>query len=362
MSISTSLPDQVDATAVRSTLQFTDGKLRLQGGPTNAAWQHEMERVQFDNWFKPFDASAASTTNGNRPDQTASLPSHSSAAFPSPRLHLPAILKESELASDLDARSQSTIERTGSHHSMGGTGDAYVAQGDNSSAFESPVSSSFEVGNAPDLLNAFGAADRSKLNGALQSATTKHASNLPVAQLTIEQAPPRQVQIAVLSSARLLSEVSNPADTGLLSKTLPHEGAAEQLESSESVRRASAALAQGASVQAHTAASPVRLHVQWQGQTANIWLGMDGSAKQVSSQSQIVVAELQRHFAATGQRVGRIVCNGSVVFDSQLHVDKRSDSLFAAQVDAQMRVGAQVHHKLNSKDSEFPAHNSQEEI
>ncbi len=361
MSINTNFTGPVDTKPVRSMLQPVDDKLRLQGGPSNAAWQHEMERAQFDNWFKPFDASATSTTD-KRPPQMTNMRAHSSVASLSPRLHLPTILKETELAMDRDAGSQRSTEDTVPRRSMGGAGDPYVAQGGNSSGDRPLASSNLEPGGAPDLQYALGALDRSKSTNAVHSSTSTHASNPPVAPVASEHVSSCQAQISVLAGARLLPEISNPLDTRFVSEAQPQEEASDQLESSESARKASAALAQGVLAQPNHAASPVRLHVQWRGQTADIWLGMDGSAAQVSSQSQIVVAELQRHFAAIGQRVGRIVCNGSVVFDGQLPANNRSDSQFAAQVDAQMRVRAQVHHKVKSDDSEFPTHHPQEEI
>lgn len=358
MSVNTNIANQVDAKPVRSLLQLSEGSLRSQGASLNAAWRHEMERAQFENWFKPFDPSAASMTD-NRATQAAKMPGHSSAAVPSPRLHLPAILKESEFAPNLDPSTDGSIEDTGQQLSMVRIGGANVTHGADSAGVPS---SELEVGGFSGTPYSRSTVDGSNSAVPMQSSVAAHSSNAPLAHMTSEPVSPRLAQIAMLPSARVLPEFSIPRNTRQVSNPLPHEEAAKQPESSESVKNAYAELAQGALLAPDHAASPVRLHVQWQGQSANIWLGMDGSVTQVSSQSQIVVAELRRHFAAVGQRIGRIVCNGSVVFDGQSNLSNRSDSLFAVQVDAQMRVRAQAHHNVNSNASEFPPHHPQEKI
>ncbi len=360
MSINANIANQVDTKPVRSLLQLAEGSLRSHGASLNAAWRHEMERAQFENWFKPFDPSSASMTD-NRTTQTANVPGHSSAALPSRRLHLPAILKESEFAPNLDPSTDGSIEETGQQLSMVGIGGANVTHGADSAGVPSSELE-LELGSFSGTPYSRSAVDGSNSAVPLQSSVAAHSSNAPLAQMTSESISPRPAQIAMLPSARVLSEVSIPLNTRLVSNPMPHEEAAKQHESSESVKNAYAELAQGALLAPDFAASPVRLHVQWQGQSVNIWLGMDGNVIQVSSQSQIVVAELRRHFAAVGQRIGRIVCNGSVVFDGQSNLSNRSDSLFAVQVDAHMRVRAQAHHNVNSNASEFPSPHPQEKI
>ena len=61
-----------------------------------------------------------------------------------------------------------------------------------------------------------------------------------------------------------------------------------------------------------------RLHTQWNAEGLSLWIGMDGTARQVELQAQTIVATLQRTLKSQGQRLSRVVCNGTVVFDEKL--------------------------------------------
>lgn len=55
-------------------------------------------------------------------------------------------------------------------------------------------------------------------------------------------------------------------------------------------------------------APPVRAHVEWQGDTAHVWIGIDGrGAAQLTAIAAAVVQQLRDQ----GLRVGRLVCNGT---------------------------------------------------
>lgn len=85
-----------------------------------------------------------------------------------------------------------------------------------------------------------------------------------------------------------------------------------------SVREAEAldgALLSNAGTQRSTA---TRLHTQWTSEGLNLWIGMDGTAKQVELQAQAIAATLQRTLKSQGQRLSRVVCNGTVVFDDKV--------------------------------------------
>ena len=60
-----------------------------------------------------------------------------------------------------------------------------------------------------------------------------------------------------------------------------------------------------------------RLHTQWTSEGMELWIGMDGTARQVELQAQAIVSTLLRTFNSQGQRLSRVVCNGTVVFDGQ---------------------------------------------
>jgi hypothetical protein len=61
-----------------------------------------------------------------------------------------------------------------------------------------------------------------------------------------------------------------------------------------------------------------RLHTQWTSEGLNLWIGMDGTARQVELQAQAIVTTLQRTLKFQGQRLSRVVCNGTVVFDDKV--------------------------------------------
>jgi hypothetical protein len=60
-----------------------------------------------------------------------------------------------------------------------------------------------------------------------------------------------------------------------------------------------------------------RIHTQWTFEGMTLWIGMDGTARQVELQAQAIVSTLLRTFNSQGQRLSRVVCNGTVVFDCQ---------------------------------------------
>lgn len=61
-----------------------------------------------------------------------------------------------------------------------------------------------------------------------------------------------------------------------------------------------------------------RLHTQWTSEGLSLWIGMDGTARQVELQAQAIVTTLQRTLKSQGQRLSRVVCNGTVVFDDKV--------------------------------------------
>ncbi len=59
-----------------------------------------------------------------------------------------------------------------------------------------------------------------------------------------------------------------------------------------------------------------RLHAQWTATGVNVWLGIGGQPDHIASQAQALVPELRRQLQAQGQLLGRVVCNGRLIFDS----------------------------------------------
>lgn len=62
--------------------------------------------------------------------------------------------------------------------------------------------------------------------------------------------------------------------------------------------------------------SSTRVHVEWTQDSLELWLGMDGTAKQVELQAQTVATSVLRTLKQQGQRLTKLTCNGVVVFDA----------------------------------------------
>lgn len=82
-----------------------------------------------------------------------------------------------------------------------------------------------------------------------------------------------------------------------------------------------------------------RLHTQWSSEGLMLWIGLDGTARQVELQAQSIVNTLMRTLSSQGQRLSRVVCNGTVVFDRQnLDEDNRSVAIFSRFLDQEVHA------------------------
>lgn len=58
-----------------------------------------------------------------------------------------------------------------------------------------------------------------------------------------------------------------------------------------------------------------RMHAQWSASGVQVWLGIGGLPEHIASQALAIVPELRRLLEAQGQQLGRVVCNGKLIFD-----------------------------------------------
>lgn len=61
----------------------------------------------------------------------------------------------------------------------------------------------------------------------------------------------------------------------------------------------------------------IRVHAQWYGKSIHVWLGLNGEPSAQNLQIASVIDELRRLFAAKGESLGSIVCNGRTVFPAE---------------------------------------------
>lgn len=59
----------------------------------------------------------------------------------------------------------------------------------------------------------------------------------------------------------------------------------------------------------------VRVHVEELAGGLQVWVGIPGDAAAVSARAQVLLADLRRQCAGTGQRLDKLVCNGEVLFE-----------------------------------------------
>ena len=131
-------------------------------------------------------------------------------------------------------------------------------------------------------------------------ATRSDASRMAMAgALPSDSAPPLQATAPVARTSA--SAAVTPGDDG---------ATVDARRSAAHMRPDAAYLAAHVSAQLGSARSPVRVHVQWHGDTAQVWIGLDAAAALSSTDVAKAVTRWLRH---QGQQAGRITCNGVAV-------------------------------------------------
>lgn len=124
-------------------------------------------------------------------------------------------------------------------------------------------------------------------------------------RMAVDDAVPRDSPLPSLATAPV---VPTPTSTAI---TPGDDGTTVNARRSAAPVRTNAAhLAAHVSAQLGSPRSPVRVHVQWHGDTAQVWIGLDAAAALSSTD---VVKAVTRWLHDQGQQAGRITCNGVAV-------------------------------------------------
>ncbi|CAN7566767.1 hypothetical protein LJR129_004105 [Acidovorax sp. LjRoot129] len=302
--------------------QWASAGTSEQSYPTNKgagrqAWMREMERAQASGWFQPFNESllghgSASEFTLPRPLAATRTPlafaqltqrdTGIGGATESPfAMQQPSIQGDAALATAAES-----LQPTAESAAAEGADDAALA------AAVQEIALGFAVGIQDAVTPELGSGSALMSQGVLgfrAAALQGDASRIadatgPLNRPAVASFVPIFPQAASLSVA--LSSLT-PQNTTSLNATAPsqHTDGVDGALHSSSLPRA---LLSGQTA--------TRLHSAWTAEGLNLWLGMDGSAQQVRAQAAMIVSTLQQTLKGHGQRLNRVVCNGSVVFDA----------------------------------------------
>lgn len=336
----------------------------------DAAWQRAMERAQFGNWFKPFVAgrgesnSTADTATGVGTARQRLI--GSSTLFPAAALFRePVDSDERSVAVKVDSFQVELIQRD--HASIAGTQEAHylpvedflspTQAGDQRQAMvvggSEPMATWASIFGAKNTVSTplertdFSAAPFSQTE-TVRSANTvdmtaiaarlTSALGVPVMQLTALELTPVRMgsQLAVVSLSAALFTASQVQANFAVSPYAANRGHPEVPEAELAM------VGEGLTGQTQESDHNIRLHVQWHDGTARVWLGMNGSAEQVSDRLKLILPELLGHFADLGVGIEHIVCNGAVVFDGRSFNGHPQKVNFARHFEMQQRMRAET--------------------
>lgn len=330
------------------------------------AWLHEMERAQLSNWFQPFTASplANEAESGHsqrsaalRPPEPLSMAGQtawasrsgyfpmSSAAtvregFPRPVSEAPldvvathdamapqaikgsqsgapqspAVVEHEDTAAELAgsaSRNQLATKPAEQEPAQSpSAGNHAVAQGMVVAGSQSlgEIIAGAEGARVPQVVPSLpvNAADPKVVNPSMGTSGVVSLST-PVA--VVLRAPSGWVDQGGVAGESSLFSVELNAKSPL--SDLSHAGDAARQPAQPGTSPASRLVGGSTAQQAAT-----RLHANWTPDGLNLWIGMDGTAQQVTAQAAVVVNTLQRTLRNQGHRLSRVVCNGSVVYDA----------------------------------------------
>jgi|GEM_PF-3308696 hypothetical protein len=338
MNIGAEIVDQHD---MRSKAQPTRGLSARDplGASLNAAWQSQMERAQLEHWFKPFEPSAhpflihrplwsLDNRNPALPRSAGSTASSGTTAKMWAGVHdLEGVLKTSRKTErpmvencDLPVPRYEAPRDHAPEWSRNGGSDP-AGEDDYELFTACGMYQCSVIPSAGTDYDQFAVLHEGVMGSGF-SCPTPESPPAPVPTVSVERDSNIPAQFG-LSHKTPVQSVTFPQDSVILPST--EVGDASHTVEAVSARGVDTNSGEGAALTASRRAAvqfsaevPVRLHVQWFGQSAHIWLGMNGTKAQVDSQAMTVVDELRRHFAATGQKVGRVICNGRVVYDGQM--------------------------------------------
>jgi hypothetical protein len=274
------------------------------------AWQREMEKAELEAWFRYAAQEARATPTRlaaaplfavagapalvdaaivGPPSAAASNPEHVAEATRSMRSDDPS---PSALRSPSAAPSATSRDPARAVTGRGGVGDL--------------------AGQAPDPL--LPGQDESATIGALPAtgrdgAVGVQAVAIPAVRglVAARALPASTVSIAATTSPVFVSPSATPAAASPAADPRP-----------VSLGRLAAA-----ATRAFAPSAPVRVHVEWKGEAATVWLGVD---RQAALELPQLVERLSRWMSRLGVRLRSVVCNGTVCFTPRDEAVARSGS------------------------------------
>jgi hypothetical protein len=318
-----------------------------------------MEHAQIENWFKPFDASAANGGSpslptfptvyrvrdpGNLPARFATTPIEASVqpAYGVPAAQPTPLDKEVTRGDSLSS---------GAYQHGNRSSDCYAAD---QTRYGLTGWDGRSDDGAPNVDEPHPAdMERQRRGSTLSQDLARQVSSkldVPVAvsALLIDTSVASRAFGATGWPLQALPPQVNP-EPGLAASEVAHE-ATSQLAGSSSLGGATStfgayrndpksAFAPSPSVLASNSSWPstIRIHAQWSANSVDVWLGMDGTATQILGQARLIISELKDHLGGLGRRLGRVTCNGSVLFDPEQSSAWQDTNSFAVTVAQQAR-------------------------
>lgn len=253
------MPAPVNAPQGASTPSGGPGQ---DGAPAKEAWQREMERAQTRDWFRhdgtPTSASGSTSADLSR---HSNAPAPTPTAKPLPRPPVPWMDVSAAIAEAAPSTGATAADRADT--SQVGTPSTRRA---------TPA-----IAGEPDLRFADHATGLSaRLSSTLDASPSGIAANDPTCAASAADGNEASAIDAGRPDARQLAESLGASPS----------------QSSSQTR------------------SPVRVHVQWQGDTAQVWIGLDARSAPPPAE---VAGAVVRWLRDQGLRAGRITCNGAAL-------------------------------------------------
>lgn len=298
-----------------------------QNYPTNKAtgrqaWMREMERAQASGWFQPFNESPSAFGNGNgKPTEGTS-----SRALPTTRSPV-AFAQLAQRDTRIDGASQDPFATQEVSYQAG-------ASTNNAVGVPQPGAVSSATEGANDTAQTIDAQklvqeSEAEVQDVVALESGSGTSLMPQGVLGFKAAAlrgdgsctadangllkrPSVAPFVPVSPQAALLPVESPLpslkDLASANATAPPSQPTDDVDGPLNSSNLARAILSGQ--------TSTRLHSAWTTEGLNLWLGMDGSAQQVSVQAAMIVSTLQQTLKSHGQRLNRVVCNGSVVFDA----------------------------------------------
>ena len=268
-----------------------------------SAWLREMERSQVSTWFSPFEERA-----------DANVPA---LQWP---MHAPSFVTGLNNLGSQDSNAQPTNKQA---ETTEGAATGEVAQKPSNAPRTPGAPGAPSRSNGTDFVATKNLAEHltEALKAPVHSAHDLGGTTPPLASGSTDSGALHFKAIPLpqtsLSNTTLVAPIPIPlvlnTPIGLIPEFVLSQKQSDLSDQASATENAEGIQSSAKSFQPSNAA--VRLHAQWDAENVNLWFGMDGTAAQISDQAAIIIPELHRYLNAQGMRLGKVVCNGQVIFD-----------------------------------------------